>query len=103
MPNSLLPQHSTKVPKIKVLRDAIDCGNLQERRAKLFRASLDIFRLGYKTESGTEGAKLVKWPEDCRDLERMASDYLDREGNGARYWPDTCEDTNLQYSTHRQR
>jgi len=94
---------ASSIPSITALRQQLEYGDPHLSRCSTFYDDVRAFRKKYRTHDGSSGVSLYNWksPEHQAGLTEMTDAYLDKEGNGALYWPD--DDTspnrnNLLYS-----
>jgi hypothetical protein len=104
--DSLFNPKSNRIPNITGLRVALDYGDPDLPRTRALNDDLRVFRRRYKSPLGPDGVDLHNWSSHVHQLAliRMADDWLDGDGNGARYWPDDEADSKynkLQYSKDR--
>ncbi|KAI3547704.1 hypothetical protein CABS01_08055 [Colletotrichum abscissum] len=97
----------TSIPSVSALRHQLGYGDSDPSscQSKLFQDSVRAFRKTFKTRQGYEGSAMYEWksPEHQSALEEMAHEFLDRDGNGARLWPDEHAQGSvrkLKYSRH---
>jgi len=94
---------ASSIPTITALREQLDYGDSHLSRCNAFYDDVRTFRKRYRTHDGSSGISLYNWksPEHQAGLKEMTEAYLDKEGNGALYWPDGDTDPNrnkLRYS-----
>ncbi|KAM0813072.1 hypothetical protein AB5N19_13063 [Seiridium cardinale] len=105
-PSSRIP--ATSLPNITSLREGLDYGNSHLTRCNVFYDDVRGFRKKFHTSTGLPGPDLHNWKlkEHQAGLDEMTAAYLDRDGNGLLYWPDSSSSANfnkLQYSKDRTR
>ncbi|KAK9414764.1 hypothetical protein SUNI508_10882 [Seiridium unicorne] len=105
-PSSRIP--ATSLPNITSLREDLDYGNSHLTRCNVFYDDVRGFRKKFHTSTGLPGPDLHNWKlkEHQAGLDEMTAAYLDRDGNGPLYWPDSSSSANfnkLQYSKDRTR
>ncbi|KAH8900616.1 hypothetical protein GQ53DRAFT_129643 [Thozetella sp. PMI_491] len=76
---------------ISVLRDKIDYGDRSEPRFAALNGALKVCAARFRTNSGIPGVDLVDWRDRAHQagLDEMTSDFLDLQGKGLQFWPDT--------------
>ncbi|KAK6081492.1 hypothetical protein SCUP234_04697 [Seiridium cupressi] len=105
-PTSRIP--ATSLPNITSLREGLDYGNSHLTRCNVFYDDVRGFRKKFHTSTGLPGPDLHNWKlkEHQAGLDEMTAAYLDRDGNGPLYWPDSSSSANfnkLHYSKDRTR
>ncbi|KAK6071721.1 hypothetical protein SCUP515_07725 [Seiridium cupressi] len=99
---------ATSLPNITSLREGLDYGNSHLTRCNVFYDDVRGFRKKFHTSTGLPGPDLHNWKlkEHQAGLDEMTAAYLDRDGNGPLYWPDSSSSANfnkLHYSKDRTR
>lgn len=99
------PPKVGSIPTITALRLQLDYGDTKLARCVAFYDDVRIFRRRYFTQDGSPGLGFYHWksPQHQTGLTEMVNDFLDKEGNGTRYWPDDDASPNhnkLRYSEH---
>ncbi|KAI1864402.1 uncharacterized protein JN550_008959 [Neoarthrinium moseri] len=99
---------ATSIPNITALRVGLDYGDPRLTRCSTFTDDLRGFRKKFVTSTGLPGPDLHEWKlkEHQAGLDEMTAAYLDRDGNGPLYWPDSETSPNynkLRYSRDQPR
>jgi hypothetical protein len=95
----------SSIPPITTLRRELDYGDSQLLRYSAFNDGMNAFRRNFISSRGVAGVDLYNWKdkEGQEGLAEITSAYLDKAGNGQRFWPDDEAATNYnryQYSKH---
>lgn len=90
-----------RIPSILTLREELGYGDRVLPRCRAFGYDINAFRERFQTKSGTAGVKLHDWKssQGQADLKEITDAYLDREGNGLRFWPD--DENSPEYNTYQ--
>lgn len=99
----MLPKTASRIPKFNELRHKINYGEDRKPLSLTFWKHLQVFRELYTSPSGVPGCNFLKWKDHSHVIElyRMVDSFLDGNGNGQKYWPDSSdalEYNSLQYS-----
>jgi hypothetical protein len=99
---------AASIPNITALRKDLDYGNSRLQRCTAFYDDVRVFRKKFRTAQGIPGVDLHQWKsrEHQTGLDEMTDAYLNKEGNGAVFWPDQGDSPNRNkwsYSKHRLR
>jgi hypothetical protein len=109
MPTSTPPKLlAANIPSITTLRNDLDYGHLGLPRCAAFCDDTRAFRKKFVTSDGVPGSDLHDWKscEGQDGLTEMTVAYLDKEGNGAMFWPDdkaSSKYNKYQYSKDHER
>lgn len=78
----------SKVPSVKELCDRLGFERASTMETSVFTDTTHAFRKSYKTTDGSAGANLTDWNSTSvqQELTAMAISFLDRSGNGVRFW-----------------
>lgn len=78
------------IPNITALRNELDYGHNHNDRDIRFYRAVKAYVSSYKTRTGVSGESFhqKRDPFHQGGLGEMTQDFLFRDGNGARYWPD---------------
>ncbi|KAK7460248.1 hypothetical protein Landi51_00496 [Colletotrichum acutatum] len=97
----------TSIPSISALRRQLGYGDsdVAKDQSMSFQHTVRAFRKTFVTRQGYEGSAMYEWKssEHQSALEEMVQAFLDRDGNGARLWPDENAQGSakqLKYSRH---
>jgi hypothetical protein len=109
MPTSTPPKLlAANIPSITTLRNDLDYGHSGLPRCAAFCDDTRAFRKKFVTSDGVPGSDLHDW-KSCQvqdGLTEMTVAYLDKEGNGAMFWPDdkaSSKYNKYQYSKDHER
>ncbi|KAK7403032.1 hypothetical protein QQX98_011189 [Neonectria punicea] len=98
----------TNMPVITQLRMELDYGHAGSQRDIVFYNTLRSYILSFTSSNGIPGVEFLRWkfrPHQIGLLE-MVSQFLDKDGKGAHFWPDDVGAPNygkLQYSKEHRR
>lgn len=81
------------IPLVTVLRKRLGYGESGQPRDKNFKREVKRYASTYQTDRGVPGSQLCDWRSNHLEIKRMTDRFLDRDGNGVRYWPDEAGDT----------
>lgn len=101
----MLPTTAVAVPKISRLRGMINYDDDRKPLGPTFWKHFQAYREMYTTSPRIYGSTFIQWkdPGQMTGLIEMADAFLDRDKNGAKFWPDdedADEYSNLRYSVH---
>ena len=84
---SLVPTQQSQVPIVTAICERLGFESLSDRQA--LQDSTHHWRRTYKCDDGTLGKDLVDWKSATtqKNIMVMTREYLDRAGNGAKFWP----------------
>ncbi len=105
-PDLTIPASS--LPSITVLRQELDYGDPHTARYIAFVDDVRSFRRIFSTSTGILADDLHDWKSEVHQagLTEMTMAFLERDGNGPKFWPDYEASSNYnkwQYSKHRER
>ncbi|KZL69530.1 hypothetical protein CI238_00722, partial [Colletotrichum incanum] len=80
----------TAVPSITALRQHLNYGDAKVSQCQAFYDDLRAYRKKFVSSHGLEGSGLHDWKSRDHQLAlgEMTRAFLERDGNGRRYWPD---------------
>ncbi|KAK1982950.1 hypothetical protein LZ30DRAFT_589468 [Colletotrichum cereale] len=98
----------TALPTITALREALNYGDAKSLQCQAFNDDLRAYRKKFVSSHGLEGSHLHDWKSRVHQsaLTEMTQTFLDRDGNGRRYWPDdeaSAHYNGMRYSSDRAR
>ncbi|KAK2015519.1 hypothetical protein LZ32DRAFT_602165 [Colletotrichum eremochloae] len=104
-PNTANP---TAVPTITALRQELNYGDAKSLQCQAFYDDLRAYRKKFVSSNGLEGSLLYDWKSRDHQsaLAEMTRSFLNRDGNGQRYWPDdetSAHYNGLRYSSDQAR
>ncbi|KAK2042917.1 hypothetical protein LZ31DRAFT_469402 [Colletotrichum somersetense] len=88
----------TAVPTITALRQELNYGDPKSLQCQAFYDDLRAYRKKFVSSNGLEGSLLYDWKSRDHQsaLGEMTRAFLNRDGNGRRYWPD--DETSAHYN-----
>ncbi|EFQ25215.1 hypothetical protein CGRA01v4_06440 [Colletotrichum graminicola] len=88
----------TAVPRITTLRQELNYGDGKSFQCQAFYDDLRAYRKKFVSSTGLEGSLLHDWKSRDHQtaLGEMTRAFLQRDGNGHRYWPD--DETSAHYN-----
>jgi len=94
---------AASIPKVTNLRKKLDYGDPVLPRCVAFYDDTRVFRKKFYTASGICGLSLHDWKskEHHNGLDEMTTAYLDKEGNGALFWPQDEKSPNFNKYSYR--
>ncbi|KAJ4256199.1 hypothetical protein NW762_009277 [Fusarium torreyae] len=79
-----------EIPQCQALRKLLGVGTPHDKESICFKNTIQEFRVQYRSDEGEFGYSFRTWgdPSHQKGLIRMTDGFLERDGQGPRFWPD---------------